>query len=129
MKKLLIIFLVAFLCLAQTPKSTSVGGFPGASIVAAYNLVTAAANYTSGNLVKAAASNKTTSDSGIAAADVVTAASASDVANKVCVASGATKTCSYISMPEVIYSRAANCNNVKASAIWAIGSGGTVSCR
>jgi len=37
--------------------------------------VTAASNYTNGNLVQAAGANKTTSDSGIAAANVVTAAS------------------------------------------------------
>ena len=39
------------------------------------NLVTAASNYTSGNLVQAAGNNKTTSDSSIATANVVTAAS------------------------------------------------------
>lgn len=40
------------------------------------NLVTAASNYTSGELVQAAGANKTTSSSGIATANVVTAASA-----------------------------------------------------
>jgi fibronectin-binding autotransporter adhesin len=43
--------------------------------IASANLVTAAANYTSGDLVQAAGANKTTSDSGIATANVVTAAS------------------------------------------------------
>lgn len=43
--------------------------------VLATQLVTAASAFTSGNLVKAAASNRTTSDSGIAAANVVLATS------------------------------------------------------
>jgi hypothetical protein len=48
---------------------------PVDSAILGANLVTAAANYTSGDLVQAAANNKTTSDSGIATANVVTAAS------------------------------------------------------
>lgn len=57
------------------------------------NLVTAAANYTNGNLVQAAGANKTTSDSGIATANVVTAASDYTSGNLV-QAAGANKTTS-----------------------------------
>lgn len=53
--------------------------------------VTAAANFTSGNLVKAAASSKATSDSGIAAANVVTAAS-NYTSGAVVISGGANKT-------------------------------------
>src|SRR6202044_3859155 len=50
------------------------GNIPLDTAILYTNLVTAAANYTSGDLVKAAGSNKTTSDSGILATNVVTAA-------------------------------------------------------
>jgi hypothetical protein len=63
------------------------------------------------------------------AANVVTAATAATAANQVCVSSGATKTCTYIDLPERLYVPSANCNNTNAGAGWSIGSGGTVTCR
>lgn len=57
------------------------------------NIVTAASNYTNGNLVQAAGANKTTSDSGIATTNVVTAASNYTNGNLV-QAAGANKTTS-----------------------------------
>lgn len=57
------------------------------------NLVTAAANYTNGDLVQAAGANKTTSDSGIATANVVTAAS-NYTSGELVQAAGANKTTS-----------------------------------
>jgi hypothetical protein len=61
--------------------------------------------------------------------NTVTAASAASAAKQLCVSSGASKTCSYIDMPERFNVPAANCNNATAGAGWSIGSGGTVTCR
>jgi len=79
---------------AGANKTTSDSG------IATANVVTAASNYTNGNLVQAAGANKTTSDSGIATANVVTAASAAAAAKQICVASGTSKTCTFIDAPE-----------------------------
>ena len=68
-------------------------------------------------------------DSGVASGNVVTAASASGAAKEICIASGASKTCSYIDFPDVKDFPAANCNNATAGPGWSIGSGGTVTCR
>lgn len=89
------------------------------------NIVTAASNFTSGDLVQAAGNNKTTSDSSIATANVVTASAAASGAKQICTAGGATKTCSYIDFPDVHIMPAANCNNATAGNGWSVGSGGT----
>ena len=83
-----------------------------------------------GNLVKFGASNVPT-DSGIAAANVVTAASAAAAAKQLCVASGTSKTCSYVDLPEHLIIPAANCNNATAGAGWSIPASNapTVACR
>ena len=62
-------------------------------------------------------------------ANMVTAASAATAANQTCVASGASKTCTYIDFPERFMVPAANCNNTTAGAGWSIGASGTVTCR
>lgn len=64
-----------------------------------------------------------------ATANQVTAATAASAAKQTCVASGASKTCTYIDFPERFYIPAANCNNTTAGAGWSIGSGGTVTCK
>jgi len=77
--------------------------------VAQANIVTAASNFVSGNLVSAAGANKTTQDAGIAAANVVAAASAATAAKQLCTASGTSKSCTYIDFPDTKIIPVANC--------------------
>ncbi len=117
-----------------TSQVTSIGS-SGSSLTYAQfsfsptNIVTAAANFTSGDLVQAAASNKTTSDSGIAVANVVTATSAAAAAKQVCTSGGASKTCAYIDFPQVVTIPSANCVNSVAGSGWSLGASGVVTCR
>jgi len=83
---------------------------------------------TTSNLAATNGSGQIT-DSGVAPGNVVTASAAAGAANQICVSGGATKTCSYIDLPDVHIIPAANCNNTTGGAGWSIGSGGTVSCR
>lgn len=82
-----------------------------------------------GDLVSFGASN-VPADSGVVAANVMTAASTATAAKQTCVASsGASRTCSYISFPDVKPFPAATCTNVTASALWSMGASGVATCR
>lgn len=81
-----------------------------------------------GNLVSFGAAN-IPADSGLVAANVMTAASTATAAKQTCVASGASRTCSYISFPDVKMFPAGTCTNVTAAALWSIGASGVVTCR
>lgn len=72
------------------------------------NLVTAASNFTNGDLVQAAGNNKTTSDSGIVAANVVTAAASAGAANQMWQSGGANKAATANDFPETHRFIAAN---------------------
>ena len=81
-----------------------------------------------GDLVSFGASN-VPADSGVVAANVMTAASTATAAKQTCVASGASRTCSYISFPDVKPFPAATCTNVTATALWSMGASGVATCR
>lgn len=83
---------------------------------------------TNGDLVSFGAANIPV-DSGVVAANVVTAAAAATAAKKIGVSSGASKTLTYIDLPNVQLVPAARCTNATASALWSIPAGGTVTCR
>ncbi len=117
-----------------TSQVTSVGSSGSAITYTQFSLstsiiVTAASNFTSGDLVQAAGSNKTTSDSGIATANVPTAASNAAAAKQVAVSGGANKTLSFIDFPQMVYAPAADCVNAVAGSGWSTGSTPAALCR
>lgn len=68
-------------------------------------------------------------DSGVVAANAVTAVSAAAAAKQICTASGASKTCTYITFPETKYAPAANCVNATAGSAWSTGATPAALCR
>lgn len=114
-----------------TPGATELSGdctTSGSNVTVCTGLNGAPVTGTSGNLARFGGSN-TIVDSTVVAANVVAAASAASAAKKTCVASGATRSCTYISFPDTQLIPAANCNNATAAALWSILAGGTVTCR
>lgn len=61
--------------------------------------------------------------------NAVTASSAATAAKQLCTASGATKTCTYITFPALSYSPAANCVNSVAGSAWSTGATPAALCR
>lgn len=59
-----------------------------------------------------------TQDSGVSALNLISAASAATLAKQLCVASGASRSCSYIDFPDVKVVPAANCVNATAGSGW-----------
>lgn len=118
-----------------TSQVTSIGSSGSSLIYAQFslaptNIVTAAANFTNGDLIQAAGANKTTSDSGIAAANVITASSNAGAANQVWVAGGANKTATAIDFPDVKVVPFADCvNAVAGSGLSYASSTWTATCR
>src|SRR5205807_7475940 len=86
---------------------------------------------TNGNLVSATvvSGNVLLSDSGVLAANAVTAGSAAAATKQVCIASGASKSCTYIDFPDVKIIPAANCNNATPGAGWSVSGTIVPACR
>jgi hypothetical protein len=71
----------------------------------------------------------TLTDSGIFGGSVVTSSGGASAGKQICTSGGANVTCVYIDFPERTQYQSATCNNATATALWSIGSGGTVACR